>query len=46
MKILVGQVAQAARRFAAGWTARIGYQVVEGVEISFHSFVSIVNYDT
>ena len=36
----VGQVAQAARRLATGWTARVRSRVSEGVEIFLHSFVS------
>ena len=33
-------MAQAARRLAAGWTARVRSQVLEGVEIFLHTFVS------
>ena len=36
----VGQVAQAARRLAAGWMARVRSRVSEGVESFLHSFVS------
>ena len=34
------QVAQAARRWATDWTARVRSQMSEGVEIFLHSFVS------
>ena len=36
----IGQVAQAARRLAAGWAARVRSRVSEGLEIFLHTFVS------
>ena len=38
--IIMGQLAQAARRLATGWTTRVQSRVSEGVEILLHSFGS------
>ena len=38
----MGQVAQAARRLAAGWTARVRSRVSEGVEIFLYSVSRLV----